>query len=284
MEILMTILITGASGTIGSALVQDLKARGVSFETMSSRPGQASRTGDFADPESLTKAFAGIDTLFVLLPLVSNKLGLASNVATAAKAAGVKHMVRSSGAGADAHSPFALPRLQGQIDDLLSATGIPTTLLRPAGFMQNYATFQAAQVIAGEIAAPHGDSKKSMVDARDIAAVVAVILLDPSKHAGKAYVLTSEVSQSEAETASVLSNVLGRPVGYQATTLQDTEAGMKHWGLPPEIQELMSSLHQIVAAGYAAGTTRDVETLLGRKPISVEQFARDYAKTWVRAA
>jgi uncharacterized protein YbjT (DUF2867 family) len=284
MEFIMTILITGASGTIGSALVQDLKTRGVSFETMSSRPGLASRTGDFADPESLTKAFAGIDTLFVLLPLVPDKLGLARNVAAAAKAAGVKHIVRSSGAGADAHSPFALPRLQGQIDDLLSATGIPTTFLRPAGFMQNYATFQATQVMAGEIAAPHGDAKKSMVDARDIAAVAAVILLDPSKHVGKAYVLTSEDSQSEAETATVLGKVLGWPVRYQATSLQDTEAGMKQWGLPAEIQELMSSLHQVVAAGYAAGTTRDVETLLGRKPISVEQFARDYAKTWVRAA
>jgi uncharacterized protein YbjT (DUF2867 family) len=280
----MTILITGANGTIGSALVQDLQACNVAFETMSSRPGQATRLGDFADVESLTRAFAGIDTLFVLLPLVPNKLDLARNVAAAALAAGVKYIVRSSGAGADPASPFALPRLQGQIDEVLSATGIPTTFLRPAGFMQNYATFQAAQVIAGEIAAPHGDAKKSMVDARDIAAVAAVVLLDPKKHVGKAYVLTSEDNQSEAETAAVLGRVLGRTIRYQATSLESTVAGMKQWGLPAEILEIMTSLHTLVAAGYAAGTTGDVEALLGRKPISVEQFARDYAGTWQKAA
>ncbi len=59
---------------------------------------------------------------------------------------------------------------------------------------------------------------------------------------------------------------------------------MKQWGLPGEIIELMSSLHQIIAAGYAARTTDDVELLLGRKPMSFEQFARDYAKTWSKAA
>jgi uncharacterized protein YbjT (DUF2867 family) len=279
----MTILITGANGTIGSALVQNLKAQGVAFETMSSRLGQASRLGDFADVQSLQQAFTGIDTLFVLLPLVPHKLALARNVAQAALAAGVKHIVRSSGAGADASSPFALPRLQGQIDELLSATGIACTFLRPAGFMQNYATFQAAQVIAGEISAPHGDAKKSMVDARDIAAVASMILQAPAQHAGKVYTLTSEDSQTEAETAAVLSKALGRTIRYQATSLESAVTGMQQWGLPAEIVEAMASLHQIVAAGYAAGTTTDVEMLLGRKPISVDQFARDYVKTWNQA-
>jgi uncharacterized protein YbjT (DUF2867 family) len=279
----MTILITGANGTIGSALVQNLKSQGVAFETMSSRSEQASRLGDFADVQSLQQAFTGIDTLFVLLPLVPHKLALARNVAQAALAAGVKHIVRSSGAGADASSPFALPRLQGQIDELLSATGIACTFLRPAGFMQNYATFQAAQVIAGEISAPHGDAKKSMVDVRDIAAVASMILQAPAQHAGKVYTLTSEDSQTEAETAAVLSKALGRTIRYQATSLESAVTGMQQWGLPAEIVEAMASLHQIVAAGYTAGTTTDVEMLLGRKPISVDQFARDYVKTWNQA-
>jgi uncharacterized protein YbjT (DUF2867 family) len=280
----MSILITGATGNIGSALVQDLENRGITFETMSSRAGQGNRLGDFSDVESLKKAFAGIDTLFLVLPFVPGKLGLARNVASAALAAGVKHIVRSSGAGADASSTFALPRLQGQIDDLLKATGIPTTFLRPAGFMQNYATFQAQQVMAGEIAAPHGDAKKSMIDARDIAAVAAVILANPAKHAGQAYVLTSEDSQTEAQTAAILESVLGRPVRYKATTLEATVAQMQAWGVPAEIVEAMTSLHQIIAAGYAAQTTHDVENLLGRKPIGVEQFARDYAKVWAKTA
>jgi uncharacterized protein YbjT (DUF2867 family) len=192
----MTILITGATGTIGTQLVKELNAKGATFYSMTSKPSNAlnTRVANFEDVGSLTTAFAGIRTLFVLLPFVANKLELARNVAAAAKAAGVQHIVRSSGAGADAGSSFALPRLQGQIDDVLSATGIACTFLRPAGFMQNYATFQNEQVKAGLINAAHGDAKKSMVDARDIAAVAATILLNPSTHAGKAYTLTSNDS------------------------------------------------------------------------------------------
>jgi uncharacterized protein YbjT (DUF2867 family) len=278
----MTILVTGATGTIGSQLVNLLTQSGTEFYTMSSKPNPSAnaRLGDFNSVESLTKAFKGINTLFVLLPLVGNKLDLAKNVATAAKAAGVKHIVRSSGAGADASSAFALPKLQGQIDDVLRATGISTTFLQPAGFMQNYATFQAEQVKQGVIHAAHADAKKSMVDARDIAAVAAKILLNPKDHANKSYVLTSNDSLTEHESAAILSSVLGRPVTYQAISFEDAENAMKPWGLPVLVFEAMASLNKIVAAGYASGTTGEVKAILGREPISFEQFARDYTSSW----
>ena len=87
------ILVTGASGNIGSPLVQELKALGADFAVMSSKPGAAmpgveTRHGDFGSVASLTEAFKGIDTVFLLFPLVPNKLVLATNAASAAKAAG----------------------------------------------------------------------------------------------------------------------------------------------------------------------------------------------------
>jgi uncharacterized protein YbjT (DUF2867 family) len=279
----MTILVTGATGTIGSHLVNLLTQSGTEFYTMSSKPGTTAnaRLGDFNSVESLTKAFNGIDTLFVLLPLVGNKLELAKNVATAAKTAGVKHIVRSSGAGADSSSSYALPRLQGQVDDALRSTGITTTFLQPAGFMQNYATFQVEQVKQGVIYAAHADAKKSMVDTRDIAAVAAKILQNPAAHANKSYVLTSNDSLTEQESAAILSSALGKSITYQAISLEAAEASMKEWGLPSLVFDAMASLNKIVSAGYAAGTTGDVKTILGREPISFAQFASEYASHWV---
>jgi uncharacterized protein YbjT (DUF2867 family) len=278
----MAILITGATGTIGTQLSKELQAKGAAFYSMTSKPSNAlnTRVASFGDVAALTKAFTGIKTLFVLLPLVANKLELAHNVAVAAKAAGVQHIVRSSGAGADAASSFALPRLQGQIDDVLSATGIDCTFIRPAGFMQNYATYQVEQVKAGLINAAHGDAKKSMVDARDIAAVAAAILLNPTIHAGKTYTLTSNDSLTENESAAILSTAIGKPVRYEAISNDVAINGMKQWGLPQAVIDVMASLNEIVAAGYAAGTTSDVQTLLGRAPISFAQFAKDYSDVW----
>jgi uncharacterized protein YbjT (DUF2867 family) len=278
----MAILITGATGTIGTQLTKELQAKGEKFYSMTSKPSNAPniRVASFDDVVALTKAFTGIKTLFVLLPLVANKLELARNVAVAAKAAGVQHIVRSSGAGADAASSFALPRLQGQIDDVLRATGIDCTFIRPAGFMQNYATYQVEQVKAGLINAAHGDAKKSMVDARDIAAVAAVILLNPTMHAGKTYTLTSDDSLTENESAAILSTAIGKPVRYEAISNDVAISGMKQWGLPQAVIDAMASLNDIVAAGYAAGTTSDVQTLLGRAPISFAQFAKDYSGVW----
>ena len=94
------ILITGATGTIGSELVKALQASGTAFHIMSSKAEITSvapvRTASFESVEQLTQAFTGIDTLFVLLPLVPHKVQLARNVAQAAKATGVKHIVFSS--------------------------------------------------------------------------------------------------------------------------------------------------------------------------------------------
>lgn len=276
-----TILITGATGTIGRALVQQLQAAHVAFETMSSKPGAGSRVASFDSLPQLTQAFQGIDTLFVLLPLVPNKLELARNVAQAAKAAGVKHIVRSSGAGADAKAGFSLPRLQGQIDDVLSQTGIPCTFLRNAGFMQNYITFQGGMVKSGMIYAATNDAAQSIIDVRDIAAVALKVLLNPQAHAGKAYTLTGGESLTDTQRAALLSQALGRAVGYTAIPVAQASNTMKNeWQMPALLVDWMDSLNTLVGMGYASGISPDVAQLLGREPISFAAFAKDHVTAW----
>jgi uncharacterized protein YbjT (DUF2867 family) len=280
------ILITSASGTIGSALVQELQSTSEDFEVMTSKPeakvhGKAARQASFEDVPQLTRAFKGIDTLFVLLPLVPNKVQLARNVAAAAQAAGVKHIVRSSGAGADANASFSLPKLQGTIDQIFTDTGIATTFLCNAGFMQNYITFYQGLVKSGMVYAASADAAQSLVDVRDIAAVAALILRAPAAHAGKAYTLTGGEALTDTQRAAILSLAVGHTVGFTAISVDQAAHTMKSdWGMPEVMVDWMSSYNQIVSAGHAAGISRDVQNLLGRAPITFKQFALDYAARW----
>jgi uncharacterized protein YbjT (DUF2867 family) len=269
------ILITGATGTIGSTLVKQLQAANVAFATMSSKPGVGRRVASFESVPQLMQAFQ------VLLPLVPNKLQLARNVAKAAKAADVKHIVRSSGAGADPQAGFSLPRLQGQIDEVLSQTGIACTFLRNAGFMQNYATFMNGMVKGGMIYAATNDAAQSLIDVRDIAAVAAKILISPQPHASKAYTLTGGESLTDSQRAAVLSTALGKTVGYTAIPVEAASNTMKNeWKIPAELVDWMDSLNTLVGMGYASGISPDVAQLLGRAPIGFEQFASDYVTAW----
>jgi len=276
------ILITGASGNIGQPLVDSLHASGTPFETLSSRSTAASgvRTGSYADPASLLRAFAGIDTLFVLLPLTPDKLVHARNVAAAAKAAGVSHIVRSSGAGADPDAAYALPRLQGEVDRIFEDSGMATTFLRPAGFMQNYVGFLAGMVKAGTVQGATGDTPQSLIDTRDIAAVAATILASPAAHAGKAYTLTGGDALTDSQRAAVLSQVLGRPIKFVAVPPDAAVAGMRQMGMPDALVDWLASLNALVSAGHAAAISPDAARLLGRAPITFAQFAADHRAAW----
>jgi uncharacterized protein YbjT (DUF2867 family) len=278
------ILVTGASGNIGKPLVAALKTANSDVSIMRSKANAdhstTIRIASFDDVASLTKAFSGIDTLFLLFPLVPNKIELAKNAAFAAKAAGVKHIVRSSGAGADANSSFSLPRLQGAIDDILATTGIPTTFLRPAGFMQNYLNYQSQAIEAGTIYMADGGQAQSLIDVRDIADVAASVLLNPTKHTGQAYTLTGGIAFTGVEAARMISDCIGRTINHVTITPEQAVETMKKWQMPEFVINVMDSLNRIIGAGYAAEVSPDVENILGRKPRDFLAFVQDAKTAW----
>lgn len=279
-----TILVTGATGNVGRALVAELKTTGAQVFAGSTGgapvDGVPGRKVDFGDPASLRAAFAGIDTAFLLFPLVPGKLQLARNAVAAAAAAGVKHLVRSSGAGADPASAMALSRLQGQIDQIVIDSGLPYTLLRPNSFMQNFIAYYAGMIKAGAVYLSHGDGKISYIDVRDIATVAATILRDPAPHAGQAYTLTGPEAIDNGEALALIAQAAGRPVSYVPVPEEAAVKSMRDMGMDDWTVENMSSLNRIIAAGHASGVSPAVEAITGRKPRSFAEFVSDNADAW----
>jgi uncharacterized protein YbjT (DUF2867 family) len=276
------ILVTGATGHIGRELVRVLQQREADFAVVTSPsgrnlPGVLSVEGDFADPASLERAFRGFDTLFLLLPLVPNKLEMARNAVQAAKAAGVKHIVRSSGAGADAASPVAIAQLQGRIDELVQGSGLAWTLLRPSFFMQNWVNYHADQLRAGAYHAPNGDGAIGVIDVRDIAESAAAVLLHPAAHAGRSYTLTGGEALTNAQQVAALSEASGRAMRYVDVPEASAQAAMQQMGMPAEVVEWFMSLHHVVKQGWAAGLTGDVAGLTGHPPRRFLDFANESA-------
>jgi uncharacterized protein YbjT (DUF2867 family) len=279
------ILVTGASGNIGSELVRALRGRGAEFEILRSRREDKAadvpaRYASFEDVAALQRAFSGVETLFVLLPFAPNKMALANNVAAAARLAGVGRIVRSSGAGADPRSSIALSRVQGEIDDLLAATGIPSTFLRPSGFMQNLTGYQAAQIRAGALYAPTGEGKHSVIDVRDIADAAAAVLLNPAPHAGKAYTLTGPAAYSNAEIAALISAATGKPLKFVDIPEAAARDSMRQSGTPDKIIEWLLSLSLAIKTGLASMVTTHVRDLTGHAPRTLEAFVAQNAGAW----
>lgn len=279
-----TILVTGATGNIGRALIQRLMSAGATVIAGSPRgesvAGAPGRVVKFEDPASLKQAFDGVDRLFLLLPLVPGKIELARNAVNAAKAAGVRFVLRSSGAGADPNSPMALARLQGEIDRIVMDSGIDYALVRPNSFMQNFIHYYGSMIKGGTVYLSHADGKSSFIDVADIAAVDAAILLNPQAHIGKAYTVTGPQAVSAREALDLIGAQIGRRIDYVAVPEDAAVASMKQMGMDEWTIGILSSLNQIIAAGWAAEVSPAVQEITGQAPRSFAQFATDNAAAW----
>lgn len=279
-----TLLVTGATGNVGRALLPLLASHDASLLAGSTRgesvEGVPGRRIDFSSVERLTAAFAGVDIAFVVIPLNPAMVQMAANVAQAAQAAGVRQLVRVSGAGADPDSPFAIGRVQGEADRQLLASGIPTTLLRPKNFMQNFSSFLAGMVRSGTFYTSQGQGRVPFIDVRDIAAVAAEVLKNPAAHAGQAYVLTGPEALTNQEALDILSQVLRRTIQRVDITEEAAVKAMRDAGMPDLVVEVMSSLNQLVAAGYVAEVTDSVQRITGHPARRFADFAREHVSAW----
>jgi uncharacterized protein YbjT (DUF2867 family) len=282
------ILVTGATGALGSEVVKQLKATSAPFkiavtEKMTKAKANGSETVllDYTRPETFAPALEGVDTLFLLSPAGRTYLELP--LIDAAKQAGVRHIVKQSVIGAEAED-YIFGCGHRASEKHIEASGIAHTFLRPNGFMQNFVNNLGQSIRdQGTFALPQADSRVSHVDARDIAVIAAMALTEPSE-ADRTYTITGPESLSNFDIAAKLSAALDKDVAYIPVTDDETRKAMKTMGAPDELIEGFIDLMRHYREGKAAIVTEDVESVTGRRPISFDHFARDYAPAFTGSA
>lgn len=280
------ILVIGAPGNVGTEVVNGLQILGIPFRVGAHNPVSARhRLGstpeivlfDFLKPATFERTFAGIESMFLVRPpAIANVAREIAPAIHAACNAGVKHIVFLSIQGVET-KPF-IPHYK--IEKLIQKSSPQYTFLRASFFMQNLSSTHAAEIReSNEIALPVGSTKTSFVDVRDVGAV-AVEVLTKSEHSNKAYTLTGAEALDYEQVAAKLSTTLKRPITYTNPFILTFIRNQLKSGKQLGNILVMAGLYTITRFGNASKVTHDVETILGRPPISFDKFAHDYRSSW----
>ncbi len=273
------ILITGASGSVGKAVLQEAirkesKVRGMfrSKEEAAKAPsGCEAVLADYSDKQSLRKALDGVTSVFVVCSPIPQLVELESNMLDACKESGVKHVVLNSALGAGDYGK-SFPGWHRKVEDKLKAMGMSYTILRPNGFLQNIVAYNAPSIRAqGAFYAAMGHAKVSYVDVGDIA-VVAVKALRGGAHAGKTYDLNGPEAISNEELAKRISKVTGRMVNYVDIPESAQREAMLGMGMPEWQVTALLELQQYYKQGGGAKTDGLLQALIECEPVTLDQY------------
>jgi uncharacterized protein YbjT (DUF2867 family) len=286
-----TILVTGATGTVGSEVINQLssatdvniKAAVHSVENVKRVKGDKTEVVliNYNKPETLTEALNDVDKIFLLTPDVPNAPELASNLVIEAKKAGIRHIVKQSVTGADLEADVGTLRLHRQAEKIIEQSGIPFTFLRPNEFMQNFINFHSPSIKSNNaFYVPLEDAKVSLVDVRDIAAVAVKSLTDDKHNNNKTYLITGPEALSYHQAAEILSNATGKKISYVNISEEEAREAMKEMGMSDWLINTISELSDYFRKGNASQISSAVEEVTGKKPISFSQFAKDYVEAF----
>ncbi|WP_299518103.1 SDR family oxidoreductase [uncultured Serinicoccus sp.] len=280
------VLVVGAAGRVGGAVVASLRSREVPVRALVRDPAalRARRVGvevarlDLRDPSTFAGAVAGGGALFVVRPPAIARVGPTVNAfVDAAVAAGVDHAVLASVAGADGNRLVPHHRIETH----LRATGVAHTLLRPGFFAQNLLGPYREDIRRDDrLYVPAGRGQVAFVDVRDIGEVAAQVLVEPSGHVGAAYELTGPQAVTFDEVAALLSDALGRPIRYEPASALGYARHLRRDGLPLAQTLVQTVLHVGLRRGDAAAVDPTLGRLLGHQPRTVADVIADHTHLW----
>jgi uncharacterized protein YbjT (DUF2867 family) len=283
-----TILITGSTGNVGSQVVKQLSSFNGSVRAAVQSKNRADDIKNtkaelvemnFNKSDTIEAAFKDIQKVFLLTPFVPDMVEMSKSLIREAKKANVNHIVKQSAFGSDLEDGITMNKLHRQVEEAIESSGINYTFLRPMSFMQNYLGHSDSIKSQGVFYAPLIDSRTSFVDVRDIAAV-AVEALTKSGHENKAYNITGPEAVSNYDIANILSKTTDRKITYVNISDDEARKGMKENGMQEWTINALMELYNFQKAGKASHVSLDVERVTNRKPISFEQFAKDYFETF----
>lgn len=273
-----TVLVTAASGTVGSKVVPALTETGVEVRIASRDiPSARDRFGDefeyvefdFDRPETWGETLADVDGLFLVRP-PGVSVGRMGEFVDAASRVGVGHVVYLSVLGAGTNPLVPHHRIERRI----RKSGVASTYLRAAYFMQNLLETHRHEIVSDdEICVPAGSGTVGLIDGSDIAAVAACALTE-SGHTNHAYDLTGPDALDFATVADVFSDVLGRRIEYTNPSTFQFIRRMRSRDLPWPFIAVMVAIYLPTKLGVSGRVTSDVTKILGRSPISLREFVR----------
>ncbi|QJW96806.1 NmrA family NAD(P)-binding protein [Frigoriglobus tundricola] len=284
------ILVTGATGSVGGAVVRGLLEQKVGPVRAAYRDAKDGSTlppeaqavrADFADPPSLDRALAGVKAAYLVCAAVPQLVELETNFLTACKKAGTAHVVIQSALGA-ADFGKSFPSWHRQVEETARVLQVPATVLRPNGFMQNIGTYFAAGIRSQDCLFDGlGDARISYIDVRDVAAA-AVTALTTRTTVGGVYELHGPEALGNDELARSISRVAGRPIKNVDLTLEQMKQGMIAAGMPEERARPVVELYEYYRAGGGVGSAGVLRSLIGREPRTIDAYLGEIAPMFAK--
>ena len=282
------ILVTGASGNAGGAVLKEVLKTNRPVKGMYRSPADAAKASvevgaviaDFADRGSLGRALEGVEAVYLVCSPVRELVELEGNMVDACRAAGMRHVVLNSALGAGDYRK-SFPSWHRRVEDKLSASGLDYTIVRPNSFVQNILTYYASSIrTEGAFYAAMGHARTSFIDVRDVAAVAARTLTSPG-HAGKTYELNGPEALTYGEVAEKITQASGRRVQYVDIPVAQQKQAMLDQRLPDWLATALLDLQAYYTGGKGGEVDDVISTILGRAPRTMDQFLADFADSFV---
>jgi uncharacterized protein YbjT (DUF2867 family) len=270
-------LITGATGDVGSKVVGSLVGRGERPRVFVRDKLKACaefgdrvdvHVGNLADEGSLTAAMEGVDALFLVnsgprIPVLD------ASAAKAAKAAGVRHLVKLS--SLDVEESLAIGAWHERGEEAIRASGVGFTFIRPSGFMANLLAWAHSIRSEGVVRSSTGDGRRPFIHSEDIAAV-AVKVLTSGEYAGECLSLTGPEAVSFEEITGRIGSAIGRTLRFEG--ISDEEAGRRFsmTGASAEEAAAHVELWRAIREGRLGKVADGVKRVLGREPIGLDEW------------
>jgi uncharacterized protein YbjT (DUF2867 family) len=282
----MTYLITGATGNIGSLVVERLIKRGERPRIFVRDQQKALANfgdrvdvfvGDLSDAATMKSALTGANALLLLTS--GHDLAAQDDAAAkAAKAAGVKHLVKLSSYDAGEQN-VGTGVWHADGESAVRASGIEYTFVRPSGFMSN-ALFWARSIKAdGVVRTATGDGKIPFIHPHDIADVAMEALVSGA-YRGSSLPITGPEALSYAEMAEKIAAVIGKPIRFQPISDEEARQQQVAWGAPPQLAAARLSIFRAIREGRLATVTDTLKLVLGRPPLNFDQWVRENAEAF----
>jgi NAD(P)H dehydrogenase (quinone) len=271
------ILVTGATGKIGSCIAQHLKQLGKRFRLLVREPRKLSTfpevekvTGDYGDVESLNRAFTDVSSAFIVSGYAEpgERAKLHRNAFQAAQRAGVRYLIYLSTLGASPHSRFPMSRDHYESEQFLQATGVPHTILRDSFYSElPVQMFNEEGVMKG----PGGQGKVSWVGREEIAEAAAKLLARDRPLPGT-FLMTGPSALSLSETAALLSALKRRTLRYEDEPVDAAKQWRSKLGVPAWEVDTWVGSYEAIAAGEFETVDPALATILGRPASDLETY------------